>query len=246
LAVHWTVDPVGWTYTTFPFVRPTRRVRPPSNEAVIKLGIVEGESSLRRTLQYWINRHSGLRCSAACASSGEAIKEASGNRAEIWLVDLALEHGSGRECVAQLNEAAGNVCGITYGFYENSNEVFLAPPGGACGYVLKRLPPDRFLEPITFEANEEGVTQEKILMGVAEYFQRMLTFVSPLGSGGALSRLTAREHKILELVGKGCADKEIAARLEISPWTVHDHMKNIFEKLEVHNRTEAVVKFLHK
>jgi DNA-binding NarL/FixJ family response regulator len=58
--------------------------------------------------------------------------------------------------------------------------------------------------------------------------------------------LTARELEILNYVGKGYLDKEIAAALELSVFTVHNHLKNIYEKLGVHNRTEAVLKYLQK
>ena len=58
--------------------------------------------------------------------------------------------------------------------------------------------------------------------------------------------LTLREHEILDCVSKGFVDKEIASRLGISPWTVHGHLRHIYEKLRVHSRTEAVVKYLQK
>jgi DNA-binding NarL/FixJ family response regulator len=61
-----------------------------------------------------------------------------------------------------------------------------------------------------------------------------------------LAHLTQREHEVLALLSKGQLDKEIAERLDISIYTVHEHVRNIFEKLGVHNRTEAVVKFLQK
>ena len=61
-----------------------------------------------------------------------------------------------------------------------------------------------------------------------------------------LALLTTREQEILELLGKGYLDKEIASVLRISAWTVRGHLKSIFERLRVHNRTEAVVKYLQK
>jgi len=61
-----------------------------------------------------------------------------------------------------------------------------------------------------------------------------------------MAKLTHREHEVLALLSKGYVDKEIADSLRISIWTVHGHVKNIFEKLGVHTRTEAVIKFLQK
>jgi len=62
----------------------------------------------------------------------------------------------------------------------------------------------------------------------------------------SMAKLTPREHEILALLAKGDLAKEIAESLGISIWTVHGHVKSIFEKLDVHTRTEAVVKFLQK
>jgi DNA-binding NarL/FixJ family response regulator len=63
---------------------------------------------------------------------------------------------------------------------------------------------------------------------------------------GALARLTPRENEVLLLLSKGCVDKEIAQALGISAWTVHGHIKKIFERLQVRTRTEAVVRYLEK
>jgi len=62
----------------------------------------------------------------------------------------------------------------------------------------------------------------------------------------SMARLTPREQGILNLLSRGCVDNEIARALRISPWTAHGHVKNIFEKIDVHSRVEAVLKFLQK
>ena len=112
------------------------------------------------------------------------------------------------------------------------------------GYLLKRTSPLRILEPL---ADATGpLTRESIAARIREYFQNLLTAM-PIGpSSPELSKLTAREHEILTLLSKGGVAKDIASTLGISLWTVHGHVKKIFEKLNVHTRTEAVVKFLQK
>ena len=81
---------------------------------------------------------------------------------------------------------------------------------------------------------------------IREYFQATAASL-PTGSlAQVLTTLTQREHEILGLLSKGQPDKEIADLLRISTWTVHGHLKKIFEKLGVHNRTEAVLAYLHK
>jgi DNA-binding NarL/FixJ family response regulator len=81
---------------------------------------------------------------------------------------------------------------------------------------------------------------------VWEYFKSTIASI-PIGSPARQSsHLTQREQEVLALLSKGQSDKEIAEWLRISIHTVHEHVRNIFEKLRVHNRTEAVVKFLQK
>ena len=79
-----------------------------------------------------------------------------------------------------------------------------------------------------------------------QYFKDSLASM-PVGQAARqLAHLTQREHQVLELLSKGHPDKDIADRLGISIYTVHEHVRNVFEKLGAHNRTEAAVKFLQK
>src|SRR5205823_59294 len=89
-------------------------------------------------------------------------------------------------------------------------------------------------------------TREEITNSVRSYFEEAVTSLPVGGSAHQLTKLTLREHEILALLSKGHPDKEIAELLHISTWTVHGHLKKIFEKLGAHNRTDAVVKYLHK
>ena len=76
------------------------------------------------------------------------------------------------------------------------------------------------------------------------YFNGLLHLASQ--NTGALAKLTPRENEVLVLLSKGCVDQEIASALGISAWTVHGHIKKIFERLQVRTRTEAVVRYLEK
>ena len=124
--------------------------------------------------------------------------------------------------------------------------MFKSTPGGATGYLLRRTLPRQILEPIAVTMRKGMLSQEQISLGVREYFHRLLDSLPAGDPYREMGRLTPREREILNLLSKGYVDKEIADSLHISIWTVHGHMKNIFEKLGVHTRTEAVVKYLHK
>ncbi len=84
-----------------------------------------------------------------------------------------------------------------------------------------------------------------LLARAKSYFKQLL---QPRSNhmASAIGRLTRRESEVLALLSKGCVDKEIAQALGISAWTVHGHIKNIFERLQVRTRTEAVVRYLEK
>jgi DNA-binding NarL/FixJ family response regulator len=82
--------------------------------------------------------------------------------------------------------------------------------------------------------------------GVWRYFLEHVSRLPISSAGRSLTDLTQREHEVLALLSRGHPDKDIADRLAISVYTVHEHVRNIFEKLGVHNRTEAVVRFLQK
>src|SRR5205823_12247151 len=114
------------------------------------------------------------------------------------------------------------------------------------GYLLKRTSPDRLFEPIVGALKDGDLSPDRIALQVRRYFQSLAESLSTLESEREMSRLTQREHDILNLLSKGFLDKEIADALGISLWTVHGHLKNIYEKLGVHTRTEAAVRYLHK
>jgi DNA-binding NarL/FixJ family response regulator len=130
--------------------------------------------------------------------------------------------------------------------YEDSDQLFKATPGGASAYLLRRTLPERLLEPIADAVNDKLLTRERVAACVRGYFHSVTVGLSVEDSVQEMGNLTHRENEILNLLTKAHADKEIAGALGISVWTVHGHLKRIFEKLGVHTRTEAAIKYLHK
>ena len=126
---------------------------------------------------------------------------------------------------------------LTYSVHVDGDQMFVSTPGGAGGYLVKRVKPDRLLEPILKVANRSELMTEDFLLRVKYYFQELLQL--PSGhDNSALAKLTRREQEVLELLSKGCVDKEIAQAMGISVWTVHGHIKKIFERLHVRTRTK--------
>jgi DNA-binding NarL/FixJ family response regulator len=111
---------------------------------------------------------------------------------------------------------------------------------------LRRTPPTQFLEPIAGWLKQGRQLGEEMAPAVWQHFKDSVASLPIGGVARQLAHLTQREHDVLALLGKGHPDKDIADQLGISIHTVHEHVRNIFEKLGAHNRTEAAVKFLQK
>jgi DNA-binding NarL/FixJ family response regulator len=134
---------------------------------------------------------------------------------------------------------------LRYSTYPDSESLFAATPGGAVCYLLRRRLPTEFLEPI-HNLPAGRLSQNELGTRAWNYFKDLLAARPASVDAEILNSLTQREHEVLALLSSGSPDKEIASRLGISVYTVHGHVRNIFVKLGVHNRTGAVVKYMQK
>jgi DNA-binding NarL/FixJ family response regulator len=128
--------------------------------------------------------------------------------------------------------------------YDDSEQVFKSLMAGATGYLLKRTPKDKLLEAIR-EIDDGGAPMSRqIARRVVQFFQGMKKTPEKSGPALEVGTLTERERQVLELLSKGHAYKEIADQMSISFETVRTYVRSIYEKLHVHSRTEATLKFL--
>ncbi len=248
LAFRWLEDPLAWTYTTIHTVVNGKSENvaglkdvPPNARAIM---LVEPDTSIRLALRTAVNNVAGFNCVAAYAHHAEALREILRRKVDLVLMNYELPDQPGSNCLAEMQKAKPGTVGLLYSVFEDSDQLFKSTPGGAAGYMLKRTPNHRLFEPIADAAGP--VTREMIAVKIREYFQRLVSAMSTGPTALDVAKLTPREHEILALLAKGDLAKEIADKLGISIWTVHGHVKSIFEKLHVHTRTEAVVKFLQK
>jgi len=202
-----------------------------------KVAIVEDGQSTREGLEAIINLSSEYRCVCTCASAEEALRELPRHQPEIVLMDIHLPGMSGVKCVARLKSLLPQVRVIMITVYRNPDLVFGALRAGACGYLLKRSSPDQVLNAIR-EAQEGGAPMTgEIARQVIAYFQSQSVVEDEV------EKLTAREREVLEFLGKGYSNKEIAARLFVSVAAIRWHLSHIYQKLHVQSRTQAVSKF---
>ncbi|HEU5126257.1 MAG TPA: response regulator transcription factor [Verrucomicrobiae bacterium] len=246
LAFRWLEDPLAWTYTTLHTQTELNDSVPVPNDKTAGrlIAVIEADPGIRSALADCTNGQEGFACCATYSSVAEALREITRRRIDMVIINYALPDQPGANCLAALQKEKPGVVGLLYSVFEDSDQLFKSTPGGAAGYLLKRTPAHRIFDPI---ADATGsLTREVIAFKIREYFQRLISAMPSGPSALEMAKLTPREHEILTLLAKGDLAKEIADSLGISIWTVHGHVKSIFEKFNVHTRTEAVVKFLQK
>ena len=149
------------------------------------------------------------------------------------------KHPSGIECIERLKAKVSEVRVLVFTVYEDSEQIFQALQAGASGYLLKRTSPERLIEAIKeVKAGGAPMTPE-VAIKVVQSFRKQRTDKVSTAEG-----LTPREEQILRLLADGYVTKEIASNLGIAFFTAQNHLKKIYEKLHVHSRTEAVIKYL--
>jgi DNA-binding NarL/FixJ family response regulator len=239
IALRWQDNPLAWTYTT---IHTSPRNSPGQAESVgpagtLSVALIEPDKGIQVALANGINQQAGFRCEMV--SEQLVIGELS--RMDLVLANHDLPEEPGTPGLQQLPSSLALIC---YSVFEDADELFKSTPGGSVVYMLNRTSPSRLFEPIT----EMGrpASRDRIASCVRSYFQRLSGLLPSGTSSWEHARLTPREQQILEFLSKGDLVKEIADRLGISNWTVQGHIKSIFEKLDVHTRTEAVIKYLHK
>ena len=206
----------------------------------IKVAIVEDNKQIREGLAALIGGSEGFECIATYESAEEALKGLPSCDPDVVLMDIQLPKMSGIECVRNLKEHDPDLQIMMLTVFDDDEKVFESLVAGATGYILKRTPPAQLLEAIR-ELHEGGSPMsDQIARKVVQAFQQMGT------SSKETETLSEREAEILSILAKGYHDKEIADRFFLSIKTVRTHLRNIYRKLHVRSRTEAVVKYLHK
>lgn len=250
VALHWAADPLAWTYFTLHTRTRAERGRPPvvwpHPQINCRVVLVEADPSVARALADCIDAHLGFAAAVVFDAVPQALARLKRLAPKLVLVNHNLAQqadASQRDC---LRAAAPALPLIEFSVHEDSDQLFKATPGGASGYLLKRTPAPRLLEPIMSLLSTGRLTAERMEGEVFGYFRAVTEASTGRTTAPATFSLSQREHEVLRLLSKGYLDKEIADALHISAWTVHGHVKSIFQKLGVHTRTEAAVRFLSK
>lgn len=204
----------------------------------IKVAIVEDDQGLRENMREWLGQQASLACIGAFGSAEAALEGLPKCQPDVWLVDINLPGQSGIAFVAKLGAAQPQAKALMLTAYEDGERIFEALKAGAIGYLLKRHATRQLLSAIQqLHAGGAPMSPEVARKVVAHFHQVKQDRPD-------LDALTTRERDILDQLSKGSAYKEIADHLHIAIDTVRSHLRSIYDKLHVHSRTEAVVKYL--
>jgi DNA-binding NarL/FixJ family response regulator len=211
-----------------------------SNSLRIRVAIVEDDESLRQIFGGWMRRSPGIELVGEFPDAESAILGLAAIRPEVALVDIQLPGLDGIECVRRLKGTLGSTQFMMLTVYEDADRIFKALEAGAAGYLLKRTTQEELVESIMELRNGGSPMTSAIARKVVQSFQRP----APVGVSADMAQLSPREREILGLLAQGYLYKEIAAGLGISVPTVNAHIRNMYEKLQVHSRAQAVARYM--
>jgi DNA-binding NarL/FixJ family response regulator len=204
----------------------------------IKVAIVDDDEGIRTSLAALIRRAPALKLAGDYPDAETALKEIPRHPPDVVLMDINLPGIKGVECVRQLKSTLPKVQFLMLTVYEDSDSLFNSLKAGASGYLLKRTASARLLEAIRDVYGGGSPMTPQLARRVVQFFSK------PAEGELSVSRLTPGEREFLNQLANGYAYKEIADRMKISIDTVRSYVRTVYEKLHVHSRTEAVVKYL--
>jgi DNA-binding NarL/FixJ family response regulator len=205
----------------------------------IRVCIVEDLSEVRDGLVELIQSDEELQMVNSFKDAETAIQKLPALQADIVIMDINLPGMSGIDCIKTIKDKCPDTQFMMFTVYENDEKVLQALKAGATGYLLKRTEPKRIVESIK-ELSQGGSPMSSNIA------RKLLTLFVHEKAITKKEVLSDRENEVLQLLADGLLYKEIADRLYIGHGTVRQHIHNIYEKLHVHNRTEAVNKYFER
>jgi DNA-binding NarL/FixJ family response regulator len=205
---------------------------------MIRTAIIEDQPDIREGLAMLISGTDGFRCTASYGSMEDALEGIGGELPDVALVDIGLPGMSGIEGIRLLKVRYPSIQLLMLTVYDDDDRIFEAICAGANGYLLKKTPPVLLLQSLQEAVAGGSPMSPEIARRVIELFRRA---PHPAKTD---YELTPHETRILGLLVEGYSYKAAAAELKVTVNTIAFHIKHIYEKLQVHSKSEAVAKAL--
>lgn len=206
---------------------------------MISVFIVEDNPDIQLLLQTIVSRDNEYSCVGVAPNGTEALRRIPELLPDVVLMDIGLPDISGIECVKKLKPVCPNVEFIMCTIYDEDEKVFQSLEAGANSYILKKSKPELLLSAIR-EVFEGGSPMS------SDIARKIVARMQRNGQTRADYHITPREVEVLTMLSKGLTYSEVADQLFISVKTLKKHIYNIYEKLHVDNKVEALNKFFGK
>lgn len=206
----------------------------------IRVAIVEDDKNYNQALKNIIDFQEDMECVAQFFNGKNALQKLEAIEPDVVLMDIQLQDLSGIDIVFKLTELMPGTTFVMCTSFENDEKIFSALRAGASGYLVKGDPLDKIIQAI-LEAHKGGAPMSfAIAKRVLQHFQESKVQVQ------SLALLTVTEKEVLELLSQGLLYKEIADKKNVTIDTIKKHIGNIYRKLQVSNKIEAINKFNNK
>lgn len=221
---------------------------PPAASPVFKLAVVEDTPAIRQSLVGIFALTQDLRVVAVCADAEAALREIPTRAPDLVLMDIDMPGMSGIDCLLLLKAVLPTVRVMMFTAYGDDDNLFRSLQAGADGFLLKPVAPRKLLDAVREILAGGSSLSPKMARRMIDYFQKAKLPApqsepksAPLST---LVELTDREAEVLQKLAEGLSVKEVSTALNITWQTVRTHIASIYDKLHVHSRTEAVLKYL--
>lgn len=202
---------------------------------MITVSIAEDLPEIRAGIEKIVSEQPDMLLLSSSRNAIDAMPLILDKQPDVVIMDINMPGMNGIDCIAKIKDECPNTQFMIFTIYENDEKIFDALTAGASGYILKKTDPDKIIEAIKELYNGGSPMSTSIARKVINHFK---VYKAPVHES-----LTNKENEILTLLSKGLLYKEIAAALSISVGTVTQHIHNIYGKLHVSNKTEAINKF---
>jgi len=209
----------------------------------IRILLADDHSLVRKGLRLLVEAQEGMQVVGEASDGREAVKLAGELAPDIAILDIAMPNLNGIEATAQLTKSDSPVKAIILSMHSDESYVVRALDAGARGYLLKDSAEDDLVQAIRTVAQGRPYFSPAISATLLEDYVRTLR---QRGLTDSYELLTDREKEVLQLLAEGKSNKEVAALLNLSPYTIETHRTNMMQKLNLHNTAEIVLYAVRK
>ena len=205
----------------------------------LRVVVAEDDPLYRNALGTTLSSLGGAEIVAEASNGDQAVAAAAQHRPQVVVMDIRMPGLDGIEATRRIVAANPDVAVVMLSMFEDDDSVFAAMRAGARGYIVKGAGETEIVGAVEAVARGEAIFSAAVAQRILRFFAGAGAGVS--GPAAAFPELTDREREVLELIAGGHSNSVIATRLYLSPKTVRNHVSNIFTKLQVADRAQAIV-----